>query len=361
MAYARRVGGGWRFEVERNGVRQSRTFKTKAAGEQWSAAQEAELLAVKRGAIPRKTFAEALVRYRDEVSPTKRGGGFEVKRLNAFLRDYPAIARTPLSEVGGHELAVWRDARLATVTRGSVQRDINLLSNVFTRARDEWKWCRENPFVGFRAPGDNPPRTRRIEPHEIRRILRHLGFRTGERPRTKSAEVALAFLISLRTGMRAGEILALTPARIDTDARVARVPHKTEHLTGRPREVPLSRHALRLLKIFANRRQADAAANKPGDDAKIQFAWSVTSASLDALFRKARDQLLIHDLHFHDARADALTRFARRVDVMQLARISGHKDLRILLAHYYRITPAEIAARLDSPTRSRPPAPSDAF
>jgi integrase len=344
MAHVRRVKSGWKFEVARNGIRQSRTFKTKGAGEQWAAAQEAEILAVKRGAIPRKTFAEALIRYRDEISPTKRGGAFEVKRINAFLRDFPGEARRQLSEVGGEHLAAWRDARLRVVTKGSVQRDVNLLSNVFTIARDEWKWRKDSPFRGFRAPGDNPPRQRRIEPVEVRRLLRHLGFRSGERPGNKSAEVALAFLISLRTGMRAGEILALTPARIDRERRMARVPHKTEHLTGRPRDVPLSRHALRLLKPFHE-----------------GFAWSVSSASLDALFRKARDSLLIRDLHFHDARADALTRFARRVDVMQLARISGHKDLRILMDAYYRVTPAEIAGNLDSPTRARPPRPTGEF
>jgi integrase len=351
VAYFRKTGGGYKFEIARDGVRESRTFKTKSAGEQWSTAREAELLAVKRGAIPRKTFREALERYRDEISPTKKGGAFEVKRIEAILRDFKQLVGKPLLEIGTDDLAVWRDKRLAVVTKGAVQRDVNLLSNVFTIARDEWRWLRDSPFRGFRAPGDNPPRQRRIAPVEIKQLLRHLNFRTGRPPSTKGQEVALAFLISLRTGMRAGEVLALNPARIDRERRVALVPHKTEHITGRPREVPLSRHALRLLRIFGQVTETRPA----GRDV---FVWSVTSASLDALFRKARDQLLIHDLHFHDARADALTRFARKVDVMQLAKISGHKDLRILLETYYRITPAEIAANLDARRPTRPPDPT---
>jgi integrase len=68
---------------------------------------------------------------------------------------------------------------------------------------------------------------------------------------------------------------------------------------------------------------------------------------LDALFRKARNALMIPDLHFHDSRAEALTRLARKVDVMTLARISGHKDLRVLLETYYRESASDIAARLD--------------
>jgi integrase len=226
-------------------------------------------------------------------------------------------------------MAQWRDARLLIVTPGSVQRDMNLLSNVFTVAVREWKWLGSSPMTGLRAPGDNAARTRIITPSEIRRVVRWLGHETGERPHSKQAEVALAFLLSLRTGMRAGEILSLGSHNIDAANKVARVAHKTQHLTGRPREVPLSRHALRLL-----------APSLPG------AVFSLTSASLDALFRKATRSLLIDDLHFHDARANALTRFAGRVDVMQLARISGHKDLRILMEHYYRVTPADIAARL---------------
>jgi len=55
---------------------------------------------------------------------------------------------------------------------------------------------------------------------------------------------------------------------------------------------------------------------------------------------------LIPDLRFHDARASALTRLARREDVMTLARISGHTDLNQLLKSYYRESASEIAARL---------------
>jgi integrase len=330
VAYIRKVAGGWRAEIERNGVRDSATRETKAAASLWASAREAEILAVKRGAFPKKTFADALIRYRDEISPKKRGGAWEVKRINAFLRDFHPLAVKPLGGIDGSDLAEWRDARLAVVTKGSVQRDINVLSNVFTVARDEWRWCGDSPFRGFRAPGENPPRTRQIQPREIKLVLRWLGYRVGKKPKTKMAEVGFAWLISLRTGMRAGEVLSLNRGRINPLHRAAHVPHKTQHITGKEREIPLSKAALRVL-----------------DPLMHGFRWTVTAASLDSLFRKAKYSLLIEDLHFHDARAYALTVFAKKVDVMQLARISGHRDLRILMDHYYRVTPAEIAAKLD--------------
>jgi integrase len=81
------------------------------------------------------------------------------------------------------------------------------------------------------------------------------------------------------------------------------------------------------------------------------MCFTVTAASLETLFRKERDRLAVatpsfSTLHFHDSRAEALTRLARRVDVMTLAKISGHKDLSILQNTYYRESAEDIAARL---------------
>lgn len=66
---------------------------------------------------------------------------------------------------------------------------------------------------------------------------------------------------------------------------------------------------------------------------------------LDALFRKARARAMIEDLHFHDTRHEAITRLAKRLDVMDLARMVVIRDLRILMV-YYNATAAEIAGRL---------------
>lgn len=329
MAYITKTKSGWRAQIERMGVRKSMTFDTKAEANNWAATEEAALLAVKRGAYPRKTFADAMTRYIEEVSVKKRGARAEELRLEALKRDFPKLAGMQLSEVDTPDVSKWRDERLKVVSAGSVQRDINLLSNVFSVARDEWRWCGKSPFTGMRRPGNNPARTRRVLPAEIKRLCRWLGYRTGK-VQTKQQEVALAFLVALRTGMRAGEVLSLSDATVSLQRRVASVEHKTQHITGKPRDVPLSRPAIRLLSQVAGRGKF----------------FTISSASLDALFRKARDALLLNDLHFHDSRAEALTRLARKVDVMTLARISGHKDLRTLLDVYYREAASDIAARL---------------
>lgn len=260
----------------------------------------------------------------------KRGGRWETLRLESTAREFPELAATVISKVTTADLAAWRDARLKQVEPSTVQRDINLLRNVWSIARDEWHWCGDpSPWRGLRMPGDNPPRTRRIAPQEVRRLVRHLGYRTGLPPGSKSEEVAYAFLIALRTAMRAGEVLSLSDATVDLERRVATIhQHKTLKTTGRPRLVPFTRAAARLMRPLVGR------------------WWTVDSASLDALFRKAKARLMIEGMTFHDSRAEALTRLSRKVDLLTLARISGHKDIGLLGRVYYRESAADIAARI---------------
>ncbi len=289
-----------------------------------------------------RTVADAFDEYVRKVSPRKTSGRAEGLRLERFKADFPDLASMPLADFKTPQLAEWRDARLAgyirpdgsaalPVSSSSVNREVNLIRNVFTVAREEWHWMEHNPFKGLRLPPEGAPRTRRVDPwKEVRPLVRRLGYRTGHAPQTKSQEVALAFLIALRSAMRAGEILSLGKGNVDLKRRIATIKHKMQYLTGRPREVPLTRGAIRLLRPIADRDQC----------------FTVTSDSLAALFIKAKRSLQIDGLHFHDSRAEALTRLARKVDVMTLAKISGHKDLRILQEHYYRETSEQIAARL---------------
>lgn len=320
MAYIRKRTGGWRAEVERLGVRQSQTFATKAGAQAWARKVESDLLARKRGALPKYTVAQALEKYATEVSPGKKGGAWEQKRIGAFLRE--PWAGKLLQDLGPADLATWRDHRLQGVTAGSVRRDITVLRSIFKLAIREWQWIDDSPLDGVSIPAENKPRTRRITWQEVHSVCRALQYKAGN-VQTKSQQVALAFLLGLRTAMRAGEILSLTPQSVDLVGRVA---HLLDTKNGEDRDVPLSRAAVRLLKSW------------PG--------WTVDSASLDALFRAARQRAGLAGFTFHDSRSEALTRLSSKLDPFELARLSGHKDLKILLARYYRKTASEIALKL---------------
>lgn len=327
MASIRRHKGKYRAHVFVRGKRISKMFRTMREAQAWGAAEEERL---RSPAGDRHTVGDLIERYINEVIAHKKGGIHEERQARAFLRDFPVLTAKPLSQVDTPDLAAWRDSRLAEVSAATVLRNANWLRHAFRLAVHEWKWTNRQPLQGLRLPRHPSPRVRRVAPIEARRLCRILDYRPGQAPATRSQEVALAFMVALRTGMRASEILSLGRSTLDLTRRVATVEHKTQHITGRPREVPLTRHAVRLLRPVADRDRC----------------FVISSATLDTLFRKARDRLLIEDLHFHDSRAEALTRLARRVDVLTLARISGHKDLRILQNAYYRETAAEIAARL---------------
>lgn len=324
MATPKKFGDKYRIQIDVRGTRKSAVRDTKRECNDWAARETAALIAVTRGEFPKRTMAEAVAEYLAKVSTKKEGTQFETYRLTAFMRDFPEIACKQLSQVTTADMAGWRDRRLEQVSPSTVLRELNIISNLFTVARKEWGWCGASPTSNLKAPRPGPARERLPTRSEVRRILRRLGYRTDERPTTKSAEVGFAFLLALHTGMRAGELLQLCPDTVQ--GNVAVVEHKMQYKTGKPRRVPLSEHAVRLLATFKG--------------------FTVSAASLDALFRKATRSLLIDDLHFHDSRASALTRLSSKVDVLELARVSGHADLRVLNEVYYRKSSEAIGLRL---------------
>ncbi len=335
MSSIYRVASGWRAQVARGGQRITRVFQTKAAAEKWAIQQERALIDGVAERWPKKTVLQALDRYGAEVSPTKASGAAEALRLAAFARDYPALAAKTFHQFSPSDVAAWCADRLTKVSPASVQRDFNTLRNVWAYGVKQWGWCPRNPWSAVKAPGNNPARDRLLGWREIRRFLRRCGFKTGVRPQSAQENVAWAFLVALRTAMRAGELLSLSGSTVDLERRVVTLAqHKTVRLVGK-REVPLTPQAVRLLRVL----------------------WTegpllpITGPMLDALFRKLRDQVLMQDAHFHDSRATALTHLSRKVDVMVLARISGHRDLSLLLSTYYRESAEQISARLALPRR----------
>jgi len=333
MATFRKRNGGWRAEIARRGVRETRTFPTKAHAVAWATQREAEILAGTGARITSEaTLLQALERYRDEVSITKGGERWERLRINRFIRTFGFIGKR-LIDIGADTISQWRNERLSEVSAPSVRREMELLSSVFEYARMEWKWCKTNPVREVKRPAANRPRERRISNEEIALLLDGFGYVESQPPATLMQEVAYAFLIALETAMRQGEILGLTQDRVFLAERYVRL-LKTKN--GDTRNVPLSKRAVQLLEIL------EKSANKRMDG-KL---FTVRSGSAVALFCKVRNRLGIENLHFHDTRHEATTQLARKLDVLDLARMTGHRDPRSLMV-YYNATASEVASRLD--------------
>lgn len=309
-------GGGYRVQVAKVGrhgklIRASKVFETERLAKMWGLRLEQE---IEEGrSDERHTMAEALDEYARRVSPTKAGAVWERRRLEAFKSHFGDVA---MGEVQARHIAAWRDARLRQVSASTVVREANLLRHVFTIARLEWQWITHRPFEGVKMPRENEARTSIWRWQQIKLVLRYQGG-------PKTQEVIDAFHISLRTAMRLQEVLA-APGAFDKATRVVTLhPGQTK---GQRREyVPVGRIAAKLLD-------------------RAPFTVGANEAS--TLFAKLCRQLLIEGLTFHDARATALTLLSRKVDVMTLAKISRHKDIRILQNTYYRESASDIAKRI---------------
>ena len=334
MAHIYRMKKGWRAQVERAGVRDSAVRTTKAAAEAWATQREAEIMAGRRGEVIKKTLLDALRRYATDESPKRKGERWEVVRLVKFERTLPFAAKW-LEDIRPAHIAAWRDDSIASgLASSSVRREMVLLRSVFGVCMREWGWLKESPMVGVTYAAHMPPRHRRVSGDEIEKITEALGLTKSGKASTSSQRVAIAFLLAIETGMRAGELASLTWSNVNEKELYAKL-EKTKN--GSARTVPLSKAAIALLKRLPR-----------GGDRVV----NVSSASIDALFRAARDRAGVDGLHFHDSRHEATTRLARRIEILDLARMLGHKDLKSLMA-YYNPEPREIAGRLDGDVVTR--------
>ncbi|MBB3955294.1 hypothetical protein [Novosphingobium sediminicola] len=96
MATIQKRKKSWRAMVRRKGKTVTATFDTKAQAEAWAISTEAKILegfvveAIVRETLPPPegiSMTEALKRYADEVSSTKRGARWEQIRIKAFMRN----------------------------------------------------------------------------------------------------------------------------------------------------------------------------------------------------------------------------------------------------------------------------------
>ena len=324
--------GTWRVQLEIGGVRDSGTFSTKREADEWNTRRTLELRSEgKAGPGARKTLLDTLRRYADEVTPGKRGKAKELIRLMAF-EDPEKHPHLPLKklvkDVTSDDIGKWRDARLKVNARGSVLRDLGLLSAVLTQARKEWKWIKTNPVHDVTKPANPDHRERLISGPEIRDVLRQLGHKQGP-VRSVSQAVAYAFLLALATGMRAGEICSLRWSRVRPDY-VMLLAEETK--TAKARNVPLSPAARRIIERM-----------RGWDDDSI---FGLQSQTLDTLFRRARDRAKLTGFTFHDSRHTACTKISRKIDILDLCKVMGWKNTKQALT-YYNPKASDIARRLD--------------
>lgn len=267
------------------------------------------------------TVADLLARYRDTVTPTKKGASQETRRLNAMLGE--RWTSRPLSDTSATLFAAYRDERLKNVKPGTVRRDLALLQRVFEVARREWAIpLHLNPVADVCKPPAGRPRDRRLDDDDAAEVFAAI-------EQCRNPFVGPVVRLALETGMRRSEVLTAIWANVDLEARTMRL-EQTKN--GHPRVIPLSPKAVAILKALPR-----------SGDPRV-FPTSINAFRL--AWQRVQNRSGIADLHFHDLRHEAISRFFERgLSVPEVALISGHRDPRMLF-RYAHLRAEDVAAKL---------------
>jgi len=267
-------------------------------------------------------LSDALLRYAEEVSPTKRGHLDEIIRINALKR--AKMAAYSMAKLSPAIVAGFRDERLKGVGAGAVIRDLSLLSSVINHARREWGVTVNNPCLLVKKPPTPAGRTRILSAEEERRLLAVVAPIGRRNP-----EMRPLVQLALQTAMRRGELLALRWENINLEAQTAYLPTSKN---GHPRLVPLSSTAVAVL----------ASMQKLADGQ----VFSITAQTTAAAFKRATVRASIKGLRFHDLRHTATSRMADKLpNVIELAAVTGHSSIQ-MLKRYYHPNAALLARKL---------------
>jgi len=298
----------WEARIRRKGwPLQCKTFETKRDAEGWANEIESEMgrgVFTCRKEAESTTLGEALDRYAREISMHKKGSVQEQPRIKRWKR-HP-LSKAFLATIRGADIAKYRDERLNEgKSTNTVRLELAIISHLFNIARKEWGMeSLTNPVQNTRLPKGSASRERRLTVNEEDRLLSACG-------ESKSLGLKDIFVLSLETAMRLGELLALQWQNIDLNRRIARLP---DTKNGEAREVPLSSTALKVLQMRIRSISSDRVF--PG----FKCTW-----------RRAVQRAGIENFRFHDLRHEATSRlFERGLNIMQVAAITGHKDLKML-------------------------------
>ncbi|MEC7119418.1 MAG: site-specific integrase [Pseudomonadota bacterium] len=272
------------------------------------------------------SLGEVITQYIANEAPKHKGARWETIRLNKIMRDFPAICAKPIGTVDQTDMIKFREARSVEVGNSSVAREMQLLGSVFRYAIRELRVIKDSPLKDVNKPKAAPHRERRVSAEEIAAICAAAKYQMGSVPFTHTQQAVWAFLFALETAMRASEIIEMTWDMVYDD-----YVHLPDTKNGAARNVPLLDTAKQLLQLVQGL-----------DPIRV---LTVEADVASTLFRKIRIKAGIMDMTFHDSRHEATTRIAQLLPIQDLSKVTGHKDLKMLM-RYYNPTVSEIAERM---------------
>lgn len=264
-----------------------------------------------------RTVDEMMERYlREHIikRASQESHGYYSKNLLSFFGQYT------LAEVTPKLIVQYKAERYAKgVTPATINRELAAMKAAFNLAIREWEWCRDNPVSKVSMEKEDNKRDRWLTYEEEEGLIA-----------VSSPWLREIIIFALHTGMRMGEILALTWRGVDLFRRTAMI---FRSKNGERRTVPVNQTVLELLKGKSKVRPLRT---------ELVFYSSahtaIDSHDLRRAFRAALRKTAIEDFHFHDLRHTFATRLVQSgVDIYKVQRLLGHKSpiMTQRYAHHY--------------------------
>ena len=302
MATIRKRQGKWQVQVRHIGHKQiSKTFNRKQEAEQWARELEVSFDQNKLGhkVIEYPLFSIIIERYTNEISAKKRGHIRERYFLNQLAKT--DLAHLKLDQIKAHNIAQLRDKRLQRNKSDTVLRELTIINHIFNICIKDWSYPIINPVKQIYKPKSSCSRKRRLTSFEYNYLVNN---------NKMNSKLKAIIELAIETGMRRGEILKIEQHHMR--GRTLIIPLTK---SGVSREIPLTKKATNILH--------DSSLPFPMTPNALKLAWS-------RLKKKGN----IKDLHFHDLRHEAISRFFEKgLSIPEVALISGHKDVRMLFRY----------------------------
>ena len=304
MATFRKRYGKWQVRIQRQFQPSlSKTFDKLIDAKIWGREQERILDLGLQIAQPKIQLSKLLVRYRDEILPSKKNTRPDYYRINQILK-FP-LSKYALQDLRSQHIVQFRDQLLSLKkSSNTIRLYLAIVSHLYTIAINEWGYENlNNPVSKIRRPKLPPSRDIRLNDQQIMKIIHH----------THSPLLPDLILIALHTAMRCSEIVNLEWEDIDYEKKQIHVKNtKNNH----NRFIPINDELISLFR------------KQPLAESKI---FPITSHAVGVAFRRACIRAEEPGVCFHTLRHEAISRmFEKGLDIPKVSLISGHLNWKIL-------------------------------
>ena len=286
----------------------------------------------------KRTLKEVIDRYIKFILPNKPKSQYAQSQQLKWWQE--AIGQLVLADVTPARISEQREklangmtARDKVRTPATVNRYLAALSHVFTVAVKEWGWLEQNPLSKVSKKKEPRGRVRFLSDDERQKLLTAC-------QNSQSPWLYLVVVLALSTGARRMEILGLSWEDVDLNRGVITL-HETKN--GERRILPITGHALALLKEHVNVRVTHTNLVFPGNNLKNPI-------DLRTPWETALKNAGIEDFRFHDLRHSAASYLAMNgASLAEIAEVLGHKTLQMVkrYAHLSEAHTAKIVAKMN--------------